>query len=428
MRARALVLAVLASAAPAQAAPSAQSWPLDEATTVVLVEDHRAPVASIEIEFPAGTWSRWFRENHAEEGFEIQAHDPEGRLRSRADRLGVTLSLSAGRRSAILSASALKEDFEGALGLVRDVLANSEFDRRELFRRRQQRRIAWKGSQKEPEFRGRQAIARLLFAPGDPRRLAVEKPEPLLTDPARLAAARDVLVRLPGRVIAFAGDLTRDEAEKAALGLLPEAGPPPPGLDPDLLPIPTTDVGKKDVTVRLPRLTQVYFGSARESLPYGDPDYPAFLVADHVLGGHFYSRLLSALRHEGGETYGASTLNLGDTAPGPYALGTFTRTENADVAERKLRDVLRVFHESGITEEERAAAVGFLKGNRLFERQSPRDVLDRYLRERRLGLPPGFLDDAAERASRLALEEINRFVSRYYAPASFGMVRVAPER
>ncbi len=55
-------------------------------------------------------------------------------------------------------------------------------------------------------------------------------------------------------------------------------------------------------------------------------------------------------------------------------------------------------------------------------------MLERALRERRLGSPPGFLDDAVERASSLALDEINRFVSRFYDPARFSMVRVAPER
>ena len=427
MRAVLPVLALLLAAAPAAAARAAVAWPLDEATTVALVEDHRAPLVFVEIEFPAGRWSPWFRGQHAEEAFEIAFHDPAGALRRKADLLGVTLELSAGRRSAILKVECLKEDLDGALGLVREVLANRDFDRHELKRMRAQRKIEWERSQKEPAFRARQALARALFAPGDPRRQEVEKSEPLLTDVPRLVAARDVLVRLPGRSIGFAGDLTRAEAERAASGLFPPAGSRPEGLEPALGPVSPTGA-ERDVTVPMPRLTQVTFAYGRDSLPYGDPDYPAFLVADHVLGGHFYSRLLTALRHEGGETYGATTRNLGDVAPGPYSMGTFTRAPNADAAEAKLREVLRVFQESGITEEERAATAGSLLGARLFEKQSPRNVLDRHLRERRLGLPPGFFDDAAERASRLSLDEINRFISRFYDPGAFGMVRVAPER
>ncbi len=427
MRAAHPLAAILLAAAPAAAAPVAVAWPLDDATNVVLVEDHRAPLVSLEVELPAGRWSPWFRERHAEEAFEISFHDSGGALRRKADRLGVTLELAAGRRSSVLKLECLKEDLDGALGLVREVLANRDLDRRELKRMKAQRRIEWERSQREPGVRARQALARALFAPGDPRRREAEKPEPVSTDVPELVAARDALVRLPGRAIGLAGDLTRTEAERAASGLLPPAGPRPAGLEPDLAPVsPPGDA--RNVTVELPRLTQAYFAYGRDSVPFGDPDYPAFLLADHVLGGHFYSRLLVALRHEGGETYGATTRNLGDTAPGAYAMGTFTRAPNADAAEAKLREVLRTLHDGGIAEDERAAAAGALLGARLLERQSPKDVLERRLREWRLGLPPGFFDEAAERASRLSLAEVNRFVSRFYDPAAFGMVRVAPER
>ena len=67
----------------------------------------------------------------------------------------------------------------------------------------------------------------------------------------------------------------------------------------------------------------------RESLPREDPDYPAFMVASHVLGGHFYSRLNVALRHEGGETYGAFSTNLCYVFVVPYGFGTFSLTSRS---------------------------------------------------------------------------------------------------
>ncbi len=422
---RTLLLVALLGLAPARAA---EAFPAGPGTTVGLVEDHRAPLVFVEIEFPAGTWSPWGREAHLEEAFEIQRYDPAGTLRARADRAGATVSLDAGDRACRLSASFLKSDLGPALDLIRDLLVNRDFDRHELSRWRKERRIEWQGAQREPLFRGRQAVARTLFAEGDPRRQEFEAPRPVLEDPGRLAAARDVLVRLPGRTIGLAGDLTRDEAERAVAGLLPPvASETPAGLAPALAPVTPAVRREREITVALPRLTQVYFAYGRDSIPYTDPDYPAFLVADHVLGGHFYSRLEVALRHEGGETYGAGTVNLGDVAVGPYGLATFTRAPNAAVAEAKLREVLRTFHAGGITEEERAAAVGYLEGHRALERQSPGQVLRRLLEERTLGLPPGFLDELSDRAGRLSLDEVNRFVARFYDPSQFGMVHVAPE-
>lgn len=432
MPARAVVLmlglAHVAAVAPVRSdSATVATWAADEGTTAALVEDHRVPLVSLQIEFPAGTLSSWARENHVKEAFEIQLYDPAGALRARADRLGVSLSLSVGSRGSMLQASCFKEDLGAALALVRDVLTNRAFDRHELSRFRRQRELDWDASQKSPFFVLRQAATRALFAPDDPRRREWEKPEPVDTDVARLASARDALLRIPGRIVGFAGDLTREEVERSVAGLLPDpASEEPAGLRPELRPVIPVDQRKKEVAVPLPRLTQVYFAYGRDSLPYTDPDYPAFMVADHVLGGHFYSRLYVALRHEGGETYGAGTDNLGDVAVGPYGLATFTRVPNAAATEAKLREVLRVFREKGITEQECADAVGYLKGRRPFSKQAPEQVLARYLEERRLGLPAGFLDELVDRASRLELEEINLFIWDYYDPAQFGMVRVAP--
>lgn len=408
--------------------PAIRSWRQAEETTVILVEDHRAPLISLRIEFPAGSWSTWAREVRAEEAFEIQLHDREGRLRARADRLAAEVSVSTGSRASTLRASFLREDLKDVLGLVRDILSSRDFDRSELKRREKQRTLGWQASLKNPFFRRAQEAARLLFAEGDPRRIRWEEPRPLETDVSLLAEARDNLIRLPGRLVAFAGDLTLEEAKRAAAGLLPPAiEKPPEGLEPELAPVKPRSSRPPHLTVRLPRLTQVYFGYGRDSLPYTHPDHPAYMVADHVLGGHSYSRLYVALRHEGGETYGAGTSNRGDVEVGPYGLTTFTRTPNAARTEEKLREVLLLFHKGGITEEERQAAVGYFEGREAFQRQSPEQILGRYLLERRLGLPHGFMDELVDRAAALSLEEVNRFISSYYKPSLFTMIRVAPE-
>ncbi len=422
----ALVCGSLPTAANEDAPPSVESWELEPGTTAVLVEDHRAPLVRLRLVFPAGNWSPWFRQSHAQEAFKIQMHDPEGELRKRADRLSAGIWLSVGSRTSVLYAWCLEQDLPEVLQLVQDVLANRDFDRHELKRRKRFRRIDWETRLKSPWFRGRQEAARLLFDRDDPRRRGWEKPEPGETNAAALAAARDGLIRLPGRVVAFAGAITRSEVERVAAGLLPPVVEQPPAdLEPRFLPVTPYEAREKDVTVRLPRLTQVYFGFGRESLPETDPAYPAFMIASHVLGGHFYSRLYVALRHEGGETYGAFSRNFGGVVVGPYALGTFTRTDNADATEEKLLEVLRVFHEEGITEEERSDTVGWLLGQRPFRRQSPDQVLGRWLRDRNLGLPPGFSDELIERASQLDVEEINRFIASYFDPARFSMIRVA---
>ena len=409
-------------------AASVLTWTVDAGTQGVLVEDHRAPLVTVTIEFPVGTWSPWAPAHAAATAFVYQDDDPERSLRRRADALAVTIDLGMRRRSATLTINCLKVDLDAGLALAKDVLANTRYDEHELKRARRERKILWKGNETDVGFRTDQAAARLLFAPEDPRRLPLEKPDPVETDIAKLVAARDLMIRLPGRTIGFAGDLTPDEAKRAAEGLLTvAAAASPEGIAPRLLPIAPAGSRAKVIDIPMRKLTQVYLEFDRDSLPWTDPRRPAFLVADHVLGGHFYSRLYVALRHDAGDTYGAGTSESGDVAPGVYSASTFTRADNAQTIEAKLRGVMTVFQEKGITEEELAAAVSYLRGNRAFDRQSAAQILGRFLMERRLGLAPGFFDEQIDRASTLSLGEINAFIREFYDPAQFSMVRAVPK-
>jgi len=411
----AALAALPAAAAPTVADSGVQEWQVDFGTTGLLVEDHRVPLVKVVVELAAGTWSPWVVEHDARVAFELQLSDPSGSLRRRADRLAAPISLQMGPRTATLSVTCGTTDLAATLELIRDVLANRELDRRELARRRQNARIDWEGSLKSPEFVLRQADARLLFAMGDPRRHSFEKPKLPTTDLRRLVAARDALVRFPGRVVGFAGDLTLEQARGAARGLLPEPfAETPPGVAPLIGPLVPAESRPPEVTVRLPRLTQVYFSYLTGSPAWLDPDFAASRIADHALGGHFNSRLVVALRQEAGDTYYARVVNEGGFDPGVWAIRTYTRSDNADAAEHRIREVLARLHVEGVTEEERALAAGNLVGKRVFQRESPMQLLATAMTERRHGLPYGFLDQQAENAAALPLDEVNAVIRRLY--------------
>jgi zinc protease len=425
----ALGLALACGAAPAAARLSpeaAQTWSVDRATTAILVEDHRAPLVEIRLMFPIGRWSPWVRRaGRIDEAFALQLLDPGGTLRARADRAGADVSLTTDARMSVLSLGCRREALDSVLALARDVLANRDIDKSEIGRRNFEGDLEWSAAEKNPQSMLRTHVRRLLFLPEDPRRTPYEKPEHVSGDIRRLVAIRDTLVRGPGRMIGFAGDLTRAEAEEKARALLPPPlDQPPAPAAPALPPLLPAEKRPREETVKLARLTQVYFALAREAPGLTDREYAAFLIADHVLGGHFYSRLYVALRHGEGDTYATGTIREVEPATGAYGAWTYSRTANAATTEAKLRGVLSKFHDGGITEEERADAAGYLKGRRAFNVQAPGQVLDRILWERSRGLDPGYRDALVERAAALPLDEINAFVKRFYDPARFTMIRV----
>jgi len=426
----AIALAAMACAAPpatARLSPEgAQTWSVEQGTTAVLIEDHRAPLVEIRLMFPIGRWSPWAgRAGRLDEAFALQLLDPGGTLRARADRAGADVSLSTDARMSVLALGCRRDALDSVLALARDVLSNRDIDRSEIGRRNMAGDLEWSAAEKNPQSMMRTDVRRILFQPKDPRRTPYEKQEHAAGDPKRLVLVRDTLVRSPGRVIGFAGDLTRAEAETMARALLSPALDAPPAPTVPALPAPLPPERRpKEHTVKLARLTQVYMALSREGPALTDREYPAFLIVDHVLGGHFYSRLYVALRHGQGDTYATGTLREGEPAVGAYAAWTYSRTANAAATETKLRSVLSALHQRGITEEERADAVGYFQGRRAFNVQSPGQVLDRVLWERSRGLPPGYRDALIERAAALPLDEINDFVRRFYDPARFTMIRV----
>ena len=66
--------------------PVVESWEPEDATTALLVEDHRAPLVVLRIEVPVGRWSAWPDAAAALGGLEALVDDVEGRWRREADR------------------------------------------------------------------------------------------------------------------------------------------------------------------------------------------------------------------------------------------------------------------------------------------------------------------------------------------------------
>ncbi|MFT5680594.1 MAG: zinc protease [Myxococcota bacterium] len=399
-------------------------WSVDDATTAVLVEDHRAPLVELRIQLPAGSWTPWLIDNHGEEAWTHQHYDPDGTLRARADALAADLGFSVRQQRSLLSVSCLKRDLPEALTLVADILANDAFDSEELKRTDKSMGIGWESSLKDPDFRTKQAAHRLLFADGDPRRIPYEESDDIATDSAELAAARDAMLRLPGRVIGFGGDFTRAEVDALVGDILPAATAAPEGLSPVFLPLNTLP---EDTIEAMDNLTQTYFAWFRAGPDWDATDYAAWRVADHVLGGHFFSRLYVALRHDGGETYGARTQGSGAAQPEVYGIGTFTRLENTATTEEKLRATLATFHADGITADELAGSVGYFSGSRLMDRQSPGQVLGEVMWDLGNARPVGWADQLNTATEALSVEQVNAAITAHFAPADFTMLKVTVE-
>jgi len=405
--------------------PEVMRWSVSEGTEGLLVSDTRVPLVRIVVDFPAGSYSPWFRETHVEEAFKLQFYDSEGALRARADALAAEVSLSVDSRTSRVTVSCLKRDTESAVQLIKDLLSNTDIQEAEIKRYAKNIKIGWKATETDPDFRINQATVRLLHPESDARRAAVEEPGEVLSEVDELVAARDALIRLPGRRIGFAGDLTLEEAQALATDILPPVDATERMVEPEFTLLKADRPAQEDVL--MPNLNQVYFSYVGAMPAWTDPRYPAFLLANHALGGHFFSRLYVALRHDGGDTYGARARSRSEAVEGSVVISTFTRADNVERVQGKLVDVLKTFHADGITEDELTESVAYFSGRLAFDLQSPGQQLGDVLGSESRGLGVGWDERVVEAMSQLTVEDVNTVIGEIYDPAKFTLVRLMPE-
>ena len=405
-----------------------ESWFLEDGTEVFLFEDHRAPLVSVEINFPVNTLMPWIIENDGETAFECQIMDPGRQLVRKGEKLGVSLSASMGWGRARVGGSSLADDFEALVELIRETIRNREYSKEEVRKWHRERVLEWRSYTTNPSRELRKTSIQLLYPDErDPRNALYSKPRDVSTSSSKLSIVRDAILKVPGRNIAVSGDTSRQEVNELLEGLLPPVSDSQDFrekiLDPQLFRPHTVR------TVRMDQLNQVYLALVRNSVSPSDAKYPHYSVVNQILGGSFSSRLYQKLRHESGDTYSA-TLNHTFTTvnrPGMLLLETYTRADNASAAEQKLQSVLADLHENGVSTEEVGQAVSFLKGREVFARETPAGIVNQWAVNRMSNLPGYFRMKLLNRAERLTIEEINEFVRDFYDPKKFAMVRVVPE-
>ena len=220
--------------------------------------------------------------------------------------------------------------------------------------------------------------------------------------------ARKLEIDLPAAI--KAGDLTPDEARAFAATLLPPAdAEPPDGLAERWGPL--AEPGPGPLDTELANQTQVVLTWAAHAPPWNHEDWAALTVANHILGGHFYSRLYVALRHEKGLAYGsgAHMFSSGDQE-GQMRIGTSTKVATAAEARAVVEGVMATFAADGITAEELDDAKGYLLGREAFRYQHPGAVLNQRLGEMDWGLEPGWRE---RHLARVDARTVGTLLERY---------------
>jgi zinc protease len=156
-----------------------------------------------------------------------------------------------------------------------------------------------------------------------------------------------------------------------------------------------------------------------------DVDFPALLLANHVLGGAgLDSRLMERLRTKEGWSYGAgSSLNAGPIEPaGSWMAFAIAAPENLLKALGGLREELQRLHDEGVSAAELAnAKAGWLKARRVTWADDAR-LVAMLVGQSDLGRTMQESAELEAKVEALTLEQVNAVIRKRLAPQAWNSV------
>lgn len=176
--------------------------------------------------------------------------------------------------------------------------------------------------------------------------------------------------------------------------------------------------------VHRPGSVQSSVRAGSRTIRAADPDYPALLVMNKILGGGTDSRLFDILREQRGWTYGAYSDANRPRDVGRVAASMEVRSEVTDSAVAELLTQLRRMAAEPVSAAELEAAKGYLVGSFPIGIQTAEQVAGQVAITRLLGLPMEDLLQRRERIAAVTVDDVRRAAARHLRPDSLTVVVV----
>lgn len=171
----------------------------------------------------------------------------------------------------------------------------------------------------------------------------------------------------------------------------------------------------------------VLLARANLSLKETDPDYPALVAANYILGGGMKSRLGDRIRQKDGLSYGvgsdldADASRDGRDDAGNWSVQAIAAPQNLDKVERAMREELARLVEGGVAADELHDAVSGLLTQREQARASDGTVAGLLGRNLFYGRSMQFSADLDAKFRGLTVEGVNAAIRRHLKPGEFSV-------
>jgi len=339
---------------------------LKNGLTLLLMERHELPLISFELIVKTGSVA----DPSGKEGLAAVTAEllRKGTPMRSADKISEELdfvgaTFGAGSNPDYTSASAefVKKDLGSGLALLADLLENANFPQEEVGKALARRIDGIKAAKDQAQGVIRTYYNSYLYGGhpygrpggGDEKSLASISREDIVR------FHRDYYVP-DNSILAVVGDFNAGEMERAITDKL--GGWVSRPVVEVKLPEPVPVKGKKLLLIDKPDSVQTFFMLGNLGVSRTNPDRVYINVVNTLFGGRFTSLINTELRIKSGLTYGANSFFDLRKVSGPFAISSFTRNATTEQALDMTLDVIKRFHENGVTDEQLKSAKSYIKG------------------------------------------------------------------
>jgi zinc protease len=403
---------------------------LPNGINLMILEDHRFPLVTVQFDINgagpmyepsgqpglAGATARLLAE-----GTKTRTSK---QIAEQIDSLGASLSASSGfgSGSTVVAASGLSDTFEQWFSLAADVLLHPSFPADELAQFQARAKSALLQQRSDTGFLANQTMSRALYGTY-PAAVVSTTPESLdsLT-PALLADWHDKHYAPQNTILAISGDVHAEtlipklrqwlaEWQRSKVPVNFPPGPAPASKE-------------KIFLVDRPGSVQTTLLMGNLAIDRTNPDYPALVVLNEVLGAGSASRLFLNLREEKGYTYGVYSSLIARKYAGPWTAGGDLRTEVTDGAMTEFLRELNRIRDEKVPDDELDSARRSVVARFALSLESPQQLIAYAITRKAYNFPGDYWDKYPAQIVAIKADDIQRVARKYINPATMQVVAV----
>jgi predicted Zn-dependent peptidase len=177
---------------------------------------------------------------------------------------------------------------------------------------------------------------------------------------------------------------------------------------------PTPVQGRRLLLVDKPDSTQTYFYVGTLGITRTNPDRVAVGLVNTLFGGRYTSRLNTALRIDSGLTYGARSSFDQRLQRGPFTISSYTRNATTEKAIDLALEILKNFHDNGVTEAELQSAKAYIKGQFPPSIETSDRLASTIALLAAYGLNESEIDSYYATVDAISLADVRRIIRQYF--------------